>query len=233
MRSRRRSRRVGEVQRTSSARRSRPKDKYVTKMPRKYDEFGYNRQFKSNPCNRRDPFPRDHLPFVDDMSVLSEMHGNGLGGYGPKMPQPITSKPVQHMPSTPSTIAYEPKTPNSASYTFAYNAATDISSNIKGAESPQQVMSRVEEIMGVLLGAEGGSATGAGYGETMGPYGAAAGAAAGFLWGGYETYKEIEAMNKAISETRIEKTNKYREQPFNRLRERPGNYSMLDPFGSP
>lgn len=193
-------------------------------MTRKYDEFGYNRQFKSNPCSRRDPFPRDHLPFVDDMSVLSEMHGNGLAGYGPKMPQPITSKPVQHMPSTPS---------RGQSYTFAYNAATNISSNIKNAESPKEVMSRIEEIMGVLLGAEAASATGASWGEGAGPYGALAGAATGFLWGGYETYKEIEAMNKAISETRVEKTNKYRQEPFNRLREKPGNYSMIDAFGSP
>jgi hypothetical protein len=162
------------------------------------------------------------------------MYGNGLGQYGPKMPQPITSKPVQNMPSTPSTIAQPSHTPSSGkSYTFAYNAASDISSNIKNAESPQQVMSRIEEIMGVLLGAESGSATGAAAGEFVGPYGALTGAAGGFLWGGYESYKEIEAMNKAISETRVEKTNKYRQEPFNRLRERPGNYSMLDPFGSP
>jgi len=203
-------------------------------MTRKYDEFGYNRQFKSNPCSRRDPFPRDHLPFVDDMSVLSEMHGNGLGGYGPKMPQPITSKPVQNMPSTPSTIAQPSHTPSSGkSYTFAYNAAADISSNIRNAESPKEVMSRIEEIMGVLLGASGASATTAKWGEAGGPYTAAAAGVGGFLWGGYETYKEIEAMNKAISETRVEKTNKYRQEPFNRLRKKPGNYSMLDPFGSP
>ena len=37
-------------------------------MVRKYDKYGLNRQFKRNPCSRRDPFPRDHLPFVDDMS---------------------------------------------------------------------------------------------------------------------------------------------------------------------
>ena len=38
-------------------------------MVRKLDKYGLNRQFKNNPCSRRDPFPRDHLPFVDDMSV--------------------------------------------------------------------------------------------------------------------------------------------------------------------
>ena len=37
-------------------------------MPRKFDKYGLNRQFKDRPCSRRDPFPRDHLPFVDDMS---------------------------------------------------------------------------------------------------------------------------------------------------------------------
>jgi len=202
-------------------------------MPRKYDEFGYNRQFKSNPCNRRDPFPRDHLPFIDDMSVLSEMYGNGLGQYGPKMPQPITSRPTQEVPSTPSTIAQEIAPGDSKAYTFTYNAAKDISSNIKGAESPEEIFSRIEEVMDVLLSAEGASMSGAAAGEALGPAGALTGAASGFVWGAYERYKEIEAANKAISETRIEKTNKYREQPFNRLRERPGSYTMLDPFGSP
>ena len=37
-------------------------------MVRKFDKYGLNRQFKNMPCGRRDPFPRDHLPFVDDMS---------------------------------------------------------------------------------------------------------------------------------------------------------------------
>lgn len=201
-------------------------------MPRKYDEFGYNRQFKSNPCNRRDPFPRDHLPFVDDMSVLSEMYGNGLGSYGPEMPQPITSKPVQHIPSTPSTVA-QTQTPDSAARTFTYNAAADISSNIKGAESPEQIISRIEEIMDIILAAEGGGATGFKVGTKGGPRAGIVGAVTGAVWSGYEEYKIIEAANKAISETRVEKTNKYREEPFNRLRERPGNYTMLDPFGSP
>jgi len=86
-------------------------------MPRKYDEFGYNRQFKSNPCNRRDPFPRDHLPFIDDMSVLSEMYGNGLGQYGPKMPQPITSRPIEQTPGS-KTPVYQPgsETPGTINY---------------------------------------------------------------------------------------------------------------------
>ena len=37
-------------------------------MAPKYDKYGLNRQYKKNPCSGRDPFPRDHLPFVDDMS---------------------------------------------------------------------------------------------------------------------------------------------------------------------
>jgi len=36
---------------------------------RKFDKYGLNRQYKNKPCSRRDPFPRDHLPFVDDMSI--------------------------------------------------------------------------------------------------------------------------------------------------------------------
>lgn len=43
-------------------------------MVRKYDKYGFNRQFKNKPCSRRDPFPRDHLPFVDDMSIRKKIH---------------------------------------------------------------------------------------------------------------------------------------------------------------
>tara|TARA_B110000046_G_scaffold98839_1_gene106418 strand:+ start:202 stop:705 length:504 start_codon:yes stop_codon:yes gene_type:complete len=43
-------------------------------MVRKYDRYGLNRQFKNKPCSRRDPFPRDHLPFVDDMSIRKKIH---------------------------------------------------------------------------------------------------------------------------------------------------------------
>ena len=101
-------------------------------MPRKYDEFGYNRQFKSNPCNRRDPFPRDHLPFIDDMSVLSEMYGNGLGQYGPKMPQPITSRPIEQTPGS-ATPVYQPgsKTPGTLNYDIAAKKTPILSFNSK------------------------------------------------------------------------------------------------------
>lgn len=37
-------------------------------MVRKYDRYGYNRQFKAKPCTRRYPFPYP-LPFVDDYSA--------------------------------------------------------------------------------------------------------------------------------------------------------------------
>ena len=39
-------------------------------MPRKYDKRGWNRQFKWKPLRRDrwDPFPKDHLPFIDDYS---------------------------------------------------------------------------------------------------------------------------------------------------------------------
>ena len=37
-------------------------------MVRKYDRYGYNRQYKAKPCTRRYPFPYP-LPFVDDYSA--------------------------------------------------------------------------------------------------------------------------------------------------------------------
>jgi len=37
-------------------------------MARKYDRYGYNRQFKAKPCTKRYPFPYP-LPFVDDFGV--------------------------------------------------------------------------------------------------------------------------------------------------------------------
>lgn len=55
-------------------------------MPLRYDKRDWNRQFKWQPVrsDRWDPFPKDHLPFVDDFSsaaalskVESELNGNG------------------------------------------------------------------------------------------------------------------------------------------------------------
>jgi len=43
-------------------------------MPRRFDrKTGWNRQFKWKPLRRDrwDPFPKDHLPFIDDFSVLA------------------------------------------------------------------------------------------------------------------------------------------------------------------
>ena len=37
-------------------------------MARKYDRYGFNRQFKAKPCTKRYPFPYP-LPFVDDFSA--------------------------------------------------------------------------------------------------------------------------------------------------------------------
>jgi hypothetical protein len=39
-------------------------------MVRKYDRYGFNRQFKAKPCTRRYPFPYP-LPFVDDFSAAA------------------------------------------------------------------------------------------------------------------------------------------------------------------
>lgn len=42
-------------------------------MPRRFDKLGLNRQFKWRPVRRDrwDPFPKDHLPFVDDFSMVA------------------------------------------------------------------------------------------------------------------------------------------------------------------
>ena len=39
-------------------------------MSRKFDKYGWNRQFKWHPVSRRHPFPY-HLPFVDDFSIAA------------------------------------------------------------------------------------------------------------------------------------------------------------------
>ena len=51
-------------------------------MTRKYDKYGFNRQYLRKPLSRRDPFPRDHLPFISDFSVDSSMQ-NAATGKGP------------------------------------------------------------------------------------------------------------------------------------------------------
>lgn len=51
-------------------------------MTRKFDKYGFNRQYLRKPLSRRSPFPRDHLPFVSDFSVGSSMH-NAATNKGP------------------------------------------------------------------------------------------------------------------------------------------------------
>lgn len=45
-------------------------------MSRKFDELGFNTQFKWQPIRRDrwDPFPKDHLPFIDDQSISRQQH---------------------------------------------------------------------------------------------------------------------------------------------------------------
>lgn len=42
-------------------------------MPRKFDKYGWNRQFKWQPVSKPHPFPY-RLPFVDDYSVPAALH---------------------------------------------------------------------------------------------------------------------------------------------------------------
>lgn len=45
-------------------------------MPRRFDQRGWNRQFKWQPVrtDRWDVFPKDRIPFVDDFSESSRLH---------------------------------------------------------------------------------------------------------------------------------------------------------------
>jgi len=50
-------------------------------MPRQYDQYGWNRQFKWQPCSKSHPFPHP-LPFVDDFSPASAFHkASNCDGY--------------------------------------------------------------------------------------------------------------------------------------------------------
>lgn len=44
-------------------------------MPRRFDQYGWNRQFKWQPVRRDrwDPFPKDRIPFVDDFSEANRL----------------------------------------------------------------------------------------------------------------------------------------------------------------
>lgn len=64
-------------------------------MVRKFDKFGWNTQFKWQPIRRDrwDPFPKDHLPFVDDMSFSSQTHGPPRRNFIPAdgTPDPVNN----------------------------------------------------------------------------------------------------------------------------------------------
>ena len=64
-------------------------------MVRKFDRFGFNTQFKWQPIRRDrwDPFPKDHLPFVDDMSLSSQAHGSPRRNFTPadNSPDPVNN----------------------------------------------------------------------------------------------------------------------------------------------
>lgn len=49
-------------------------------MSRKFDQRGWNRQFKWQPLriDRWDPFPKDRLPFVDDYSIRNQLFSRSL-----------------------------------------------------------------------------------------------------------------------------------------------------------
>lgn len=51
-------------------------------MARKFGRYGWNRQFKNKPLRRDrwDPFPKDHLPFVDDFSIGAYVAKKAAGG---------------------------------------------------------------------------------------------------------------------------------------------------------
>ena len=65
-------------------------------MVRKFDKFGFNTQFKWQPVRRDrwDPFPKDHLPFIDDMSMLNQAHmptSTAMTVFAPSTPDPVNN----------------------------------------------------------------------------------------------------------------------------------------------
>lgn len=75
-------------------------------MPRRFDKRGWNRQFKWQPVRRGrwDPFPKDHLPFIDDFSLSMYAHKKSLDGRGQKrkLPLDMDKESKKHNPQTPS-----------------------------------------------------------------------------------------------------------------------------------
>jgi len=68
------------------------------KMARKFDRLGFNTQFKWQPIRRDrwDPFPKDHLPFVDDMSLLRQTYGPPRRNFTP-VDVPLTPDLVNNL----------------------------------------------------------------------------------------------------------------------------------------
>jgi hypothetical protein len=67
-------------------------------MSRKFDKFGFNTQFKWQPIRRDrwDPFPKDHLPFIDDMSFTKQAHMPPRRNFTP-VEAPSTPDPVNNL----------------------------------------------------------------------------------------------------------------------------------------
>jgi len=74
-------------------------------MPRRFDKRGWNRQFKNRPVRRGrwDPFPKDHLPFIDDFSPSMYAHKKSLDRRGQirKLPLDMDKESRKHNPQTP------------------------------------------------------------------------------------------------------------------------------------
>lgn len=63
-----------------------------------FDKFGFNTQFKWQPVRRDrwDPFPKDHLPFVDDMSMSKQAQMPPRRNFTP-VDAPSTPDPVNNL----------------------------------------------------------------------------------------------------------------------------------------
>ena len=67
-------------------------------MARKLDKYGFNTQFKWQPIRRDrwDPFPKDHLPFIDNQSLSNQAHMPPRRNFTP-VDTPSTPDPVNNM----------------------------------------------------------------------------------------------------------------------------------------
>ena len=76
-------------------------------MPRRFDKRGWNRQFKNRPLRRGrwDPFPKEHLPFIDDFSpgMYALKATNESRGQKRKLPLDMDKESQKHNPETTPT----------------------------------------------------------------------------------------------------------------------------------